>query len=189
MRSVLFKPDTLHFLHQDRSDSRIFQPGCRVGKMQDPSISNPCKRLVSMSSGQNPSCWAGTHKWKGTRLHELSGTKCLSLHCLYFSFTCGLLLCSSGETVTSVTSMSPLQPKKVKKKKEKEKLEEPPAIPAKGMKTNAEVFQILNTTMKGQQSVGCQGTLPLTLPCLLPSMGKEIACVCFWDQALTSLRL
>lgn len=132
-----------------------------------------------MSSGQNPSFWAGTHKWKDMCLHELNETKCLSLRCLYFSLTCGPLLCSSGETVTSVTSMSPLQPKKVKKKKEKEKLEQPPAIPAKGMKRNAAVFQILSTTMKGQQSVGCQGscTLPLTLsvrqPVLAPIGGER----------------
>ncbi|NXV99503.1 VSTM4 protein, partial [Fregetta grallaria] len=45
---------------------------------------------------------------------------------------------SSGETVTSVTSMSPLQPKKVKKKKEK--VEQPPAIPAKGMKTEMQRY-------------------------------------------------
>uniref|UniRef100_A0A8B9P234 V-set and transmembrane domain-containing protein 4 n=1 Tax=Apteryx owenii TaxID=8824 RepID=A0A8B9P234_APTOW len=47
---------------------------------------------------------------------------------------------NSGETVTSVTSMSPLQPKKVKKKKEKEKVEQPPAIPAKGMKTEVQKY-------------------------------------------------
>lgn len=99
-------------------------------------------------------------------LHELTGANFLSLHCLHFPLTFGPVLCSSGETVTSVTSMSPLQPKKVKKKKEKEKLEQPPAIPAKGMKTKAEVFQILSTTMEGQQSVGHQEscTLPLSLP-------------------------
>ena len=39
-----------------------------------------------------------------------------------------------------MTSMSPLQPKKVKKKKEKEKLEQPPAIPAKGMKTEMQRY-------------------------------------------------
>uniref|UniRef100_A0A8C5TBK7 V-set and transmembrane domain-containing protein 4 n=1 Tax=Malurus cyaneus samueli TaxID=2593467 RepID=A0A8C5TBK7_9PASS len=55
------------------------------------------------------------------------------------SLTFGFVLCSSGETVTSVTSMSPLQPKKVKKKKEK--LEQPPAIPAKGMKTEPKIAE------------------------------------------------
>uniref|UniRef100_A0A8D2PDU7 V-set and transmembrane domain-containing protein 4 n=1 Tax=Zosterops lateralis melanops TaxID=1220523 RepID=A0A8D2PDU7_ZOSLA len=75
---------------------------------------------------------------------SLLRTNFLSLHYLHFPLTFGPVLCSSGETVTSVTSMSPLQPKKVKKKKEREKLEQPPAIPAKGMKTETEVFQILS---------------------------------------------
>lgn len=79
-----------------------------------------------------------SHRWKVKCLHELTGTNFLSLHCLHFPLTFDPVLCSSGETVTSVTSMSPLQPKKVKKKKEKEKLEQPPAIPAKGMKTEAQ---------------------------------------------------
>lgn len=75
--------------------------------------------------------------------------------------------------------MSPLQPKKVKKKKEREKLEQPPAIPAKGMKTETEVFQILSATMEGQQNLGQEScTLPLSLPvrwwekkCPVPAAG------------------
>lgn len=81
-----------------------------------------------------------SHEWKVMCLPELTGTNFHSLLCLHFPLTFGPVLCSSGETVTSVTSMSPLQPKKVKKKKEKEKLEQPPAIPAKGMKTEAQGY-------------------------------------------------
>ncbi|XP_070926071.1 V-set and transmembrane domain-containing protein 4 isoform X1 [Macaca nemestrina] len=42
---------------------------------------------------------------------------------------CMLVLCISGETVTSVTSLAPLQPKKGKRQKEKPDI--PPAVPAK----------------------------------------------------------
>lgn len=136
-----------------------------------------------------------SHKWKVTCLHELTGTNILFLHCLNFPLTPGPVLCSSGETVTSVTSISPLQPKKLKKKKEKEKLEQPPAIPAKGMKTDTEVFQILSTTMEGQQRVGCQEscTLPLSLPVrwpvLAPIHGGRNGLYLLLGPLLTSLQL
>lgn len=131
-----------------------------------------------------------SHKWKVTCLHELTGTNILFLHCLHFPLTPGPVLCSSGETVTSVTSISPLQPKKVKKKKEKEKLEQPPAIPAKGMKTDTEYFK--SWAQPWRDSRGWVARSPALCHCLclwgglclLPSMGEEMACTCCWDHFL-----
>lgn len=123
---------------------------------------------------QRPESSCNPHKCK---------SKFFSLHSLHFPLTFGPVLCSSGETVTSVTSMSPLQPKKVKKKKEKEKLEQPPAIPAKGMKTEAEVFQILSTTMEGQQSAGCQESCTIHCLCLW------VACSCSHLEGKNALPL
>lgn len=106
-------------------------------------------------------------------LHELTGTNCLSLHCLHFPLTFGPVLCSSGETVTSVTSMSPLQPKKVKKKKEKEKLEQPPAIPAKGMKTETQRYLNPEHNRGGTAERGTSGILHFATVC-----ASEVPCSC-----------
>lgn len=116
-------------------------------------------------------------------MHELTGTKHLSLRCPHLSLTHGSLHCSSGETVTSVTSMSPLQPKKVKKKKEK--VEQPPAIPAKGMKTERQGYfkpQVQPWRESSAWDVRPWHSAPIPLVGNA-SVGENMPSACCWDQA------
>uniref|UniRef100_A0A8C5THR2 V-set and transmembrane domain-containing protein 4 n=1 Tax=Malurus cyaneus samueli TaxID=2593467 RepID=A0A8C5THR2_9PASS len=107
-------------------------------------------RVISSKSSDHPSFKKNHEAWKFFEDLYLYAVFVCSIGIISVLLFTLVILCQSllnkrrstgdsGETVTSVTSMSPLQPKKVKKKKEK--LEQPPAIPAKGMKTEPKIAE------------------------------------------------